>query len=77
MSAWLSLALGLIQLVNMIMTRLDASEKEKAIRKMVESDNLKQDLAAIALAKATADELRKRLDAFPALVNEPDKDMRP
>lgn len=77
MSVWLSLALGLIQLVNMIMTRLDASEKERAIRKMVEADNLKRDLAAIALGKATADELRKRLDAFPALVNEPDKDMRP
>jgi hypothetical protein len=51
-SAWLSLALGLIQLVNMIMTRLDASEKEKAMRKMVESENLKADLAAIALGRA-------------------------
>ncbi len=77
MSAWLSLALGLIQLVNMIMTRLDASEKEKAMRKMVESENLKADLAAIALGRATAEELRKRLDAFPSLINEPDKDMRP
>lgn len=77
MSVWLSLALGLIQLVNMIMTRLDASEKEKAMRKLVEADNLKQDLAAISLAKATAEELRKQLDTFPALVNEPDRDMRP
>jgi hypothetical protein len=76
-SVWLSLALGLIQLVNMIMTRLDASEKEKAMRKMVESENLKADLAAIALGKATAEELRKQLDAFPNLVNKPDKDMRP
>ncbi len=77
MSVWLSLALGLIQLVNMIMTRLDASEKEKAMRKLVESENLKADLAAIALGKATAEELRKRLNASPNLINEPDKDMRP
>lgn len=67
----------MIQLVNVVMSKLDAAERERAIRKMVEADNLKQDLTAIALSKATADELRKRLDAFPALVNEPDKDMRP
>lgn len=74
---WLSLALGIVQLINMIMTRLGDAEKEKVIRKMIEADNLKKDLSAIALAKATAEELRKQLDAHPQMVNEPDRDMRP
>lgn len=77
MTVWISLALGLVQLVNMIVTRLNDSEKERVIRNLVEAENLKKDLSAIALARATASELRKRLELDPTLVDTPDKDMRP
>lgn len=77
MSTWLALALGLVQLINMVMTRLDAAEKEKAMKKLLEADFLKQDLAAIARARDALNTKLKELGHDEAKIKEPDKDMRP
>lgn len=48
--SWLSLALALVQLVNWVFTKLDAAQKEQALRKLIEDQQMKDDLNAIAIA---------------------------
>lgn len=77
MSVWLALALGLINLVNTVMSRLDAAEKEKAMKKLLEAEFLKQDLAAIAKAREVLKAKSQELGDDEAKIKAPDRDMLP
>lgn len=76
MNIWLALALGAIQFVNALMSRLSEDEKRAVLTKLIEADNMGADLQAIARAKAVARDVFKALNDE-AKIMEADKDMRP
>ena len=49
---WLSLALGLVQLLNWVFSKLDAQSKETALRKLIDDQQTRDDLDAIRIADA-------------------------
>lgn len=73
---WLSLALALVQLVNYVFGKLDAAAREKAVRALVEQENLKADMEAITNANAARDAVERQLRGDPDSVRAPDPDSR-
>lgn len=50
--SWLTLAIGAIKFLNWAAGYLDAQSKEQVIRELVQSENLKNDIASVTRADA-------------------------
>lgn len=74
--SYLSIALALIQIVNWLVGQLDAAAKEKAIRAIVEQENLKNDLKAINDANRARDDVLRDISSGVRGVRTPDEDAR-
>jgi len=73
---WLSLALALVQLVNYVFGKLDAAAKDKAVRALVEQENLKADMEAIARANDARSAVERGLANDPDSLRSADPDSR-
>ena len=62
---WLSLALALVQAINFVFGKLDAAAKEKAVRALVEQENLQKALDENNRARAARDDVERRRAADP------------
>jgi hypothetical protein len=76
-SAWLSLALGLVKLISWVTTKLSDMERDRMVRALVEDENLKADLETIAKAKIIIQETAAILGDDPKIIKKPDQDMLP
>lgn len=52
---WLSLALGLVRLLNAVMGFVEAKDRERVARAVIEAENLQADLKVIADANSARD----------------------
>lgn len=73
---WLSFALGLVQLLNYVFGRLDADAKKRAAEALVNSENMKADMEAIARANAARDAVKRDLGDDDGRVRASDPDAR-
>lgn len=76
MTAYLSLALGLVKIISWVFAHLDAKERERVIRAMVENEEIGRDLKAASAAMAVVRDVAAELGKDPSKITEPDEDMK-
>lgn len=76
MRAYLALALGLVRLLNWATAYLDAKERERVVRAIVDSEEIGRDVKAASAAAAVVRDVAAELDKDPSKITAPDEDMK-